>query len=102
MSDYYLLGGRQVPRTVAEQALALVDQQVGVDRAIAADQSLARPQPPITLEEIGNPTADELLDAEHRAPALRHAQELVAKYVSPGRSLVEELMSERRAEAASE
>ncbi len=37
-----------------------------------------------------------------RAQAIRRAQEIVAKYVSPGRSLVDELIAERRAEAARE
>ncbi len=37
-----------------------------------------------------------------RAQALRHAQELVAKYVPPGVSLVDELIAERRREVASE
>ena len=37
-----------------------------------------------------------------RAQAIRRAQEIVAKYVSPDRSLVDELIAERRAEAARE
>ena len=37
-----------------------------------------------------------------RAQAIRRAQEIVAKYVSPERSLVDELIAERRAEAARE
>ena len=36
------------------------------------------------------------------AQAIRRAQEIVAKYVSPERSLVDELIAERRAEAARE
>ena len=39
---------------------------------------------------------------EERARALRRAQEIVAKYVPEGRSLVDELIAERRAEAARE
>ncbi len=37
-----------------------------------------------------------------RAQAIWRAQEIVAKYVSPERSLVDELIAERRAEAARE
>ena len=37
-----------------------------------------------------------------RAEAIKRAQEIVAKYVSPERSLVDELIAERRAEAARE
>ena len=37
-----------------------------------------------------------------RAQAIRRAQEIVARYVSPERSLVDELIAERRAEAARE
>ena len=37
-----------------------------------------------------------------RAQAIKRAQEIVARYVSPDRSLVDELIAERRAEAARE
>ena len=37
-----------------------------------------------------------------RAEAVRKAQEMVRRHVKKGRSLVEELLAERRAEAASE
>ena len=41
-------------------------------------------------------------EAETRAEAIRRAQEIVAKYLGGERSLVDELIAERRAEAASE
>ena len=41
-------------------------------------------------------------EAETRAEAIRRAQESVAKYLGGARSLVDELIAERRAEAASE
>ena len=54
----------------------------------------------------GDPVMVQLDDGElrvlTRAQAIRRAQEIVAKYVSPGRSLVDELITERRAEAARE
>ena len=39
---------------------------------------------------------------EERAKAIRRAQEILAKYVPEGRSLADELIAERRAEAARE
>lgn len=54
----------------------------------------------------GDPVMVQLDDGElrvlTRAQAIRRAQEIVAKYVSPERSLVDELIAERRAEAARE
>ena len=54
----------------------------------------------------GDPVMVQLDDGElrvlTRAQAIRRAQEIVAKYISPGRSLVDELIAERRAEAARE
>ena len=54
----------------------------------------------------GDPVMVQLDDGElrilTRAQAIRRAQEIVAKYVPPGRSLVDELIAERRAEAARE
>ena len=39
---------------------------------------------------------------EERAMAIKRAQEIVARYVPEGRSLADELIAERRAEAARE
>ena len=54
----------------------------------------------------GDPVMVQLDDGElrvlTRAQAIRRAQAIVAKYVPPGRSLVDELIAERRAEAARE
>ena len=54
----------------------------------------------------GDRVVVELCDEELRivphAEALRRVQELVARYVSDDRSLVDELIAERRAEAARE
>ncbi len=54
----------------------------------------------------GDPVTVQLDDGElrilTRAQAIRRAQEILAKYVPPGRSLVDELIAERRAEAARE
>jgi len=58
-------------------------------------------------EELGLCTGDVVImrveDGELRlstlAEAIRRAQEAVAQYIEPGRSLVDELIAERRAEA---
>lgn len=117
MSDYFYLRGRPIPREVAERALDLFDREVGLEDAIAeatdpaakqpepdgdAKEALPRTQPPITLEQIGQPYISEELIAERRAAALVQSQALVAKYVASDRSLVDELMAERRAEAERE
>ena len=39
---------------------------------------------------------------DERAKAIKRAQEIVARYVPEGRSLADELIAERRAEAARE
>ena len=56
--------------------------------------------------EAGDRVVVELDDCELRIvsqrEAIRRVQELVAQYVSPDRSLVDELIAERRAEAARE
>jgi len=61
-------------------------------------------------QALGLHEGDEVLlrleDGEVRvytlANAIRRAQELVARYVAPGRSLADELIAERRAEAERE
>ncbi len=56
--------------------------------------------------ETGDRVVVELDDCEIRIvsqrEAIRRVQELVAQYVSPDRSLADELIAERRAEAARE
>ena len=54
----------------------------------------------------GDAVVIKLLDGElqivSHAEALRRVRELIARYISPERSLVDELIAERRAEAARE
>ena len=118
MSDVDQPRPRQAAREVAEQTLALYTHDIGAAQALAAAQSadrrtadqtaggddmvLERPQRPITLEGVGEPLARDVRVAEQRAAALSRARQLVAAYVPSDRSLVEELMAERRAAAAHE
>ena len=85
MHEALHFGGRRVPREVVERALALFDEQVGLDQAIAEAEAN---RPRMTPEELDQ--------------AIERIQQLVAKYVPDDVSLVDELIAGRRAEAARE
>ena len=108
MADHLYLRGRWVPREVAEQALELFDSEVGLDRAIAdaaRDRGHGREET-LSMEQVRDAGwtmgRGPQMTPEEREAGIKRAQELVAKYVPRDVSLVDELMAERRAEAARE
>ena len=108
MADHFYLRGRWVPREVAEQALELFDSEVGLDRAIAdaaTDRGRGQEEP-LSMQPVRDdrwPMAKgPQTTPKEREAGIKKAQELVAKYVPRDVSLVDELIADRRAEAARE
>jgi len=108
VTDHFYLRGRWVPREVAEQALDLFDSEVGLDRAIA-DAAKDRghgQEEPLSMQQVSDARLTMVrgpqMTPEEREAGIKRAQELVAKYVPRDVSLVDELIADRRAEAARE
>ena len=95
----YRFCGRQVPTEVIERALQMFDDQIGLDQAIAEVEEHERALRTGHTDRDYVTTRQTVDDLEQ---AIESVQRLVAQYAPPDRSLVDELIAERRAEAARE
>jgi putative transcriptional regulator len=71
-------GGRRTPEAPARTLLTVIDKN------------------PVAVITALHPTARKKLPAKNTAKAVARAQRRIRRYVKPGRSLVDELIAERR------